>query len=635
MSVNKPSNSNMSAFIILLLTILFTTSVQAQDPLLTGNPIGSLPSVDYSTNSSTTTKNLPADAFDGNLNTFYASYERSYTWTGLDLGQQYVITRVGWSPRNDGLGPGRMVLGMFEGANNIDFSDALPLYIIDTAGIIGQMSYADVHCSRGFRYVRYVGPNDSRCNIAEAAFYGHAGIGDDSHLYQLTNLPTISIHTVNGVIPYDKVTDIACNVKIISDNGSRLLTQTAGIRERGNASRTFPKKPYRLKFTSKQRPLPDATSNAKKWTLINNYGDKTLIRNLIAFQMSKIARMPYTPYGTMVDVMLNGEYKGTYQLCDKIEAKKDRVNITDMTPRDNTGDALTGGYLFEVDAYASDGTSYFYSNQGTPVTIHEPQEDSITTTQQQYISQCFNNMESDWKRYLDLNTFLRHFIVGEMSGNTDTYWSVYMYKHRTNDTIYTGPVWDFDLAFDNDQRIYPVNNKSDYIYRSGGSSAGNMRSLVNRIVVNDETTKPKLVNIWDEMRHNGLTEEAMLAFIDSLAEAVDASQRLNFIRWPILKKKVHQNPKAWGSYQAEVDNVKRYMRERIAWMDNKLGYTYVPNTTSAENIEATQRINFAEPYTVYDIYGNTRRSEINTLPAGVYIIVQGDTAMKVLVHAAQ
>ena len=231
--------------------------------------------------------------------------------------------------------------------------------------------------------------------------------------------------------------------------------------------------------------------------------------------------------------------------------------------------------------------------------------------------------------------FLRHFIVGEMSGNTDTYWSVYMYKHRANDTIYTGPVWDFDLAFDNDQRIYPVNNKSDYIYRSGGSSAGNMRSLVNRIVVNDETTKPKLVNIWDEMRHNGLTEEAMLAFIDSLAEAVDASQRLNFIRWPILKKKVHQNPKAWGSYQAEVDNVKRYMRERIAWMDNKLGYTYVPNTTSAENIEATQRINFAEPYTVYDIYGNTRRSEINTLPAGVYIVVQGDTALKVLVHAAQ
>ena len=260
-----------------------------------------------------------------------------------------------------------------------------------------------------------------------------------------------------------------------------------------------------------------------------------------------------------------------------------------MTPRDNTGDALTGGYLFEVDAYASDGTSYFYSNQGTPVTIHEPQEDSITTTQQQYISQCFNNMESDWKRYLDLNTFLRHFIVGEMSGNTDTYWSVYMYKHRANDTIYTGPVWDFDLAFDNDQRIYPVNNKSDYIYRSGGSSAGNMRSLVNRIVVNDETTKPKLVNIWDEMRHNGLTEEAMLAFIDSLAEAVDASQRLNFIRWPILKKKVHQNPKAWGSYQAEVDNVKRYMRERIAWMDNKLGYTYVPNTTSAENIPLPAR----------------------------------------------
>ena len=126
---------------------------------------------------------------------------------------------------------------MFEGANSPDFMDALPLYLIDEKGTIGKMSYADVSCSRGFRYVRYVGPSDSRCNLAELAFYGHAGEGDDSHLYQITNLPTVSIHTLNGEIPYDKEHQIVSQLTIISDNGTKLLSEPGTTKERGNASR--------------------------------------------------------------------------------------------------------------------------------------------------------------------------------------------------------------------------------------------------------------------------------------------------------------------------------------------------------------------------------------------------------------
>ena len=100
--------------------------------------------------------------------------------------------------------------------------------------------------------------------------------------------------------------------------------------------------------------------------------------------------------------------------------------------------------------------------------------------------------------------------MGEVSGNTDTYWSVYMYKHRSNDTMYVGPCWDFDLAFDNDQRTYPVNNKTDYIYRYGGSCAGYMRSLVDKIVVYDAGAKQQLAALWANIRQSGFTEESML-----------------------------------------------------------------------------------------------------------------------------
>ena len=444
------------------------------DEKLSGTVIGTLESVDYSNGQQSTTVNSREKAFDGNPNTFFASYERNYTWTGLDLGSPHIITKVGWMPRNDGLGPKRVQLGVFEGSNREDFMDALPLYIITEQGTIGVMSQADVTCSRGFRYVRYIGPADARCNIAELEFYGHAGEGDDSHLAQLTNLPTVSIHTLNGEIPYDKENDISSQVTIISDNGTKILSEPGGVRERGNVSRTFPKKPYRIKFESKQRVL-DAPAKAKKWTLLNNYGDKTLMRNLLAFNLSQRMEMPYTPYGRAVDVLLNGEYKGCYQLCDQVEVNKNRVNITEMEPTDISGSALTGGYLIEVDAYAYDETSWFNSNKGNPVTIKSPDDDEIVPEQSAYIKNYFNKMEANWIQYLDLNTFLRHFLVGELSGNTDTYWSVYMYKDRDSDIIYTGPVWDFDIAFENDYRTFPINSKSDYIYpsaerRSSGSN---------------------------------------------------------------------------------------------------------------------------------------------------------------------
>ena len=328
----------------------------------------------------------------------------------------------------------------------------------------------------------------------------------------------------------------------------------------------FPKKPYRIKFEHQQQIL-DAPATAKKWTLINNYGDKTLMRNTLAFQLSKWLQMPYTPYCKAVDLILNGEYKGCYQLCDQIQAHKGRVEIQQLH---TTSTDINGGYLIEIDAYANAEKSMFYSDYGTPVTIKSPEEDSITSQQYNYISAYYSKAEQQWRKYLDFNTFLRHFIVGELSGNTDTYWSVFMYKQLNNDTLYTGPVWDFDLAFDNDQRTYPVNNKNDFIYRSGGSTVGYMRQLVDQIVIHDNNARQQLELIWQQTRDNGLNTDTLIAFINNEENNLQQSATLNFIRWPILSTQVHQNPAARGSYTKEVQVIKDYINKRIAWMDKKL-----------------------------------------------------------------
>ena len=626
----------MRRFFILLSVALCTSYIWASNTPLQGTPIGSQPSVDYSTNSPSYTKNQPADVFDGDYNTYYASYARSYTWVGLDLATPHVITRVGWSPRNDGKGPERVKLGIIEGANRADFLDAVPLYIIDQNGVIGQMHYADVHVSKGFRYVRYVGPNDARCNIAELEFYGQPGQGDDTQFYLPSGLPLVVINTVDAVEPYDKVNDIASYVRIINTDHSFVM-DSATTRLRGNASTQFPKKPYRIKFDSKQQPL-DAPAKAKKWTLINNYGDKTLMRNLLAFHISQQMGMPYTPYGRAVDVILNGEYKGCYQLCDQIEVNKNRVNIDEMEDTDISGEALTGGYLWEIDAYAYEEKSWFNSNHNTPVTIKSPDEDDITPEQSRYIRDFFNAMEADvygshfadpangWRRLLDAETFLKHFLIGELSGNTDTYWSVYQYKRRGEDKVYTGPVWDFDIAFDNDYRTYPLNNKSEFVCFSGGSVAGDMGTFVRRIVLQDPNTMTELQSHWQAGRHHHITAEDLCQWIDSMALVMDRAQQLNFMRWDILHRQEHMNPVARGTYAAEVAYLKDYITKRIAWMDRRLGYTHTPTDLQSPIT------NSLSPIAVWDIMGNLiyTGEQMPTLQQGLYIIRQnGNTEKKI------
>lgn len=532
---------------------------------LSGTVIGSVYSVDYSNNRQSTTVNIKTNVFDGNYDTYFASYDRSGTWVGLDLGKKHVITKVGYSPRITQ--PGRVELAMIEGANKPDFSDAIPIHMIKQPAPERQMTYEDTYCSRGFRYVRYVSPNDVRCNLAELEFHGYADEGDDSRLYQITNLPTVIINTANAQEIVSKENEISSNVYIISENGTNLLaTSETGVRGRGNASwDQFPKKPYRLKFDKKQSPL-DAPASAKKWTLISNYSDKTLMRNIIAFKVSRLFGAAFTPYCRPVDLVVNGEYRGCYQLCDQVEAAKDRVPAKD-------------GYLIEIDAYAWKETHCFWSWKGTPVTIKHPDEEDCTQAQRSHIENFFNQMESaahssdfadpdnGLRKYLDIESFLRNLLIGDFCGNTDLLWSVYMYKDAEDGVLYTGPTWDHDLSFDNDYRSYPINANNDFIYITVPSPASDaVREMTDRIVKKDPEARKMLAEIWEEAYEKGGLKD-LPAYVDETAALLHESQELNFKRWKILDYKVHMNFQALGSYDAEVQFMKNTIKERLVKFD--------------------------------------------------------------------
>lgn len=642
--VNLPkliTNITMNRLLPILFTAMFAAAgAYAQSSqVLSGTPIGS-EKAEYSDGG-------PEVAFDGSLSTFYGSNARSNTWVGLDLGTKHVITRIAYAPRSEWAQ--RMQLGIFEGANNPDFTDAVPLHLIKKTPAEKRLTYATVNVSRGFRYVRYVGPNNVRCNVAELEFHGYAGNGDDTQFYTPTNLPVVVINTDGAKTINSKEVYLPAIISVISKSGKNFYSDSLEIRGRGNASWGFPKKPYKLKLAKKKKLL-DMPAKAKQWTLINNYGDKTLMRNALAFKISEAVGMDYTPACRMVDVILNGEYQGTYQLCDQIEVRKNRVDITEMETEDNSGSKLTGGYLLEIDGYADQEKSKFTTSPyaySLPVTIKSPDDDDITTQQHNYISSYFNKMatrlagnlylspENGYRKFLDPESFLKYFIVNELSGNTDAYWSVYMYKDRDSTRFRTGPVWDFDLAFENDSRIHPVSDISTFLYASPKSScAGNMRGFVGRVI---GVEKERLKEVWSKARYDrGLTAEYLTHIIDSLQSELEESQKLNFIRWPIMNQIVHQEYQCAGSFEKEVQVVRDYLAYRLPWMDSMIGMTPVGvkgNKIGGASITAVPggiRIDgtaYAVVAKVYDTSGiEVARTKVDhagktiSLARGIYIV---------------
>ena len=527
-------------------------------------------------------------AFDGEASTYYSTNSSAFGWVGLDLGEPHVITRIGFTPAPGWQGADRMFLSLFEGANSPDFMDAIPLYFIGERPATGEAAVADVNVSRGFRYVRYVGGTGSYCNIAELQFYGHAGVGDDSRFYQITNLPTLSIHVKDNILPTVRGEDFESNSVLIYEDGTMLQEYPIQFRVRGNFSSTHENKAFRMKYDDgkSHRVMKggknESPAKCKKWVLINSYRDKTLMRNPVAWAMAKRGELQWTPWSQVVDLVVNGDYRGTYTLADAVTIDKNRIRITEMTETDTEGEALTGGYYIEADNNYSRETYHFLSSHGNTMSVHEPDEDIMQPAQFQYIKDTWNDMENivfgkDYtdpeaglRSVVDVESFLRWFLISEFNGNTDMICQVFLYKERADDHFYTGPVWDADLALENDITTYPANERMDWTYKV--RQTGHYSQLVSRIL-SDPSVFAQLQEIWAKLRKKGaFNPEDVAADVDSIRREIRASADLNFTRWPYLNQELSLNPEVPGSWELEVDRVRNYVYNRVAWMDEMLSY---------------------------------------------------------------
>ena len=166
---------------------------------------------------------------------------------------------------------------------------------------------------------------------------------------RLTNLPHVYINTFDGYGIYSKTEYVYARMWYVDEEDNVQFYDSLMIRGRGNATWGLAKRPYKLKFQNKEKLLGKGYANAKKWTLLANHGDKTLIRNAVTSLMGERAGLKFNPAAKFVDLTLNDRYQGNYQISDQVEVRPHRVNIAEQDfPLTDDSD-ISGGYLLEGD----------------------------------------------------------------------------------------------------------------------------------------------------------------------------------------------------------------------------------------------------------------------------------------------
>jgi hypothetical protein len=115
-------------------------------------------------------------AFDGLTSTIYDARNASGDWTGLDLGSGVAkqVVRIRFWERTNWTG--RMRGGKFQGSSSPDFTSGVIDLATVTVSTPGKwVELASIGSTAGFRYLRYIGPNNAHCNVAEIEFYGLDG----------------------------------------------------------------------------------------------------------------------------------------------------------------------------------------------------------------------------------------------------------------------------------------------------------------------------------------------------------------------------------------------------------------------------------------------------------------------------
>lgn len=262
-------------------------------------------------------------------------------------------------------------------------------------------------------------------------------------------IPELYIYTNNGISldyinAYFYFFDASKHFSYFSPTND--FDDSGKIKIRGNSTASSPKKPYNIKFDEKKDFF--GMGKAKKWVLLSNPFDPTLIRNKLIYDLSKQLSFVFSPESYFIDVWLNDTFMGNYQITEKIEFQKNRIPYS-------TDD---GDFLFEmVESEKRTKGNTVYTR--TPidsirVAFAEPEEPS--SKQIEDFSKKMKRIEEaiatkdfrQYAKYVDLRSIIDYYWIEEFVNDPDLHTGSVFFTIHDN-ILRGGPVWDFDLALGN------------------------------------------------------------------------------------------------------------------------------------------------------------------------------------------
>ncbi len=425
-----------------------------------------------------------------------------------------------------------------------------------------------------------------------------------------TNLPIVWIEVGGDSIMRDK--RIQGSMKVIDNGegrfnyadtvahpGQRIDYQGyIAIRQRGNSTyNNSPKKPYSFRtlaepmwrgIAKKQKVSLLGMSRDSNWALLAPYADKSMMRDMLTWELAR-PWMEFTPQGRYCELYVDGIYYGVYILSEVVSKGRYRLDL--LSPGDH-GDALTGDYLMEVDC--NDDVTYTSKHHpltadGKPISSHRilfqyksPDHDELSEEQLAYINHRIDEMENalqagTYDQYIDVSSFIDYQLMMELCHNVDAYrLSGKFYKRRDNvDPRFKMVVWDTDLAYGNadhrqawrtDTWMYQNNDimlQEQEVYMVPG-----WWYWLN----NDPKYTTQLKYRWKQLRTTNLSTERIMATVDSLANVLTShgAELRNSQAWPWWSVRVWPNHYVASSHADEVDYIKQWLLQRLAWMDEQL-----------------------------------------------------------------
>ena len=427
-------------------------------------------------------------------------------------------------------------------------------------------------------------------------------LGSDNDVYR------INITTENNEFPVDKENYVHGSLNITEQDENTVIKESMDMRIklRGNSTLGAAKKPFRIKFDSKQSLF--GLEKSKDWVLLANYYDKSNLRNYLAYlTANKMTNLGFQPSSIFVDVYFNGEYYGLFTLCEQMEVNPGRVDIEDNISVDGIN-----SFLLEADERAKEEypghQGFAYVTSGGPLygyydfaLKHPDADDYVEALELQYsedeeereeakallsqhikdvtwLQEFLDNVSravytrSNYKKYIDVPSFIDFYLVQEMFKNLDVGSTSQFYVVDQADEVVklkAGPVWDFDLSAgvvdETSSNVYGGYMYTDLFMRQ--------RDYYSRSLFEDD----EYLNLVKE-RYTEIREDVILSIFDELdlaKELLANAQQRNIERWPLTQDRItwveqyalSANYYAIPTLQAHIDHLENTLKERLQIMD--------------------------------------------------------------------